>query len=60
VTAGESTNVSRIAKAIGMRTACARYRTTTTSTNPAKTIQDFTVCVASSIGWEVVWLVEEP
>ena len=39
VTGGVRTNVSRIASAIGTRTACAQYRTTTTSTQPANVTQ---------------------
>src|SRR5688500_4491714 len=38
-----------MASAIGTSTACAQYRTTTTSTHPANVTQGFTVFDASSI-----------
>ena len=41
VTGGVSTNVSRMASANGTNTAWAQYRTTTTSTQPAKVTHGF-------------------
>jgi uncharacterized protein (TIGR03435 family) len=42
LTGGVRTNVSRMASANGTRTACAQYRTATTSTPPANVNQSFT------------------
>ena len=49
VTGGLSTNVSRMARAIGTRTACAQYRTTTTSTHPANVPHRLNVLDVSSM-----------
>ena len=40
----------RMASAIGTSTACAQYRTTTTSTHPANVTHGFKVCSVLSIG----------
>src|SRR5687767_4419012 len=55
VTGGVSTNVRRMASAIGTRTACAQYRTTTTSTHPANVIHRFSVFDVSSINPDRSW-----
>ena len=55
VTGGVSTNVSRMASAIGTSTACAQYRTTTTSTHPANVTHGLTVLDASSIKSNGSW-----
>ena len=52
VTGGVKTNVNRMASAKGTKTACAQYRTTTTSTQPANVTHGFTLLAVSSI---VVW-----
>jgi hypothetical protein len=51
-TGGVRTNVRRSARAKGTNTACAQYRTTTTSTHPANVTQGFTPLAVSSI---IVW-----
>jgi hypothetical protein len=48
VTGGVRTNVIRMASATGTRTACAQYRTATTSTPPANVTQGFTDFKVSS------------
>ena len=49
VTGGVSTNEIRNARAIGTSTVCAQYKTTITSTVPAKVIQGFNELDASSM-----------